>query len=304
VAVAVPSTHPAVLVVEPVGDRLPSTVLLQHAAAGAALAVQQLLARSERQIRAGSDLFTRLVERRIEPGSAQRGLATFGVVLDSRMVIMAVPGDAVTPERLALSFAAHDQPHLLLGRDGRVHLLIERDALASPRLLGIWAALPHLGISEAVPSADRVPDAVVEAQWALALAVSEDVPLIRYGAGPVLAGQSPADARHVVGAVLGALLQADVDGSDHVATIRALLEHDRSWQRAAEALHIHKQTLRYRLRRIETITGRGFVHTDDLAAWWVALRAQRTLRAFGGTPVDGPAGPDDQLARARSLGLP
>ena len=281
VAVAVPTAHPVVLVVEPVGDRLPSTVLLQHAAAGAALALEQLLARSERQIRAGSDLFTRLVERRIDARAGQRGLATFGVVLGPAMVVAAAPADATTPERLALSFAAHGEPHLLLACDGRVHVLIDDGAVTPPGLFGSLAALPNLGVSEPVASVERIPDAVIEARWALALALSENVPLVRYGAGPVLAGQSPSDAEHLVGVILGPLLRADAEGgSDHVATIRALLEHDRSWQRAADALHIHKQTLRYRLRRIETITGRGFTHTDDLAAWWVALRALRTRTAY------------------------
>ena len=56
-----------------------------------------------------------------------------------------------------------------------------------------------------------------------------------------------------------------------------MLRLDRSWQRAAPALHIHKQTLGYRIRRIEQITGRGLTRTEDIAEWWIALRAHDLL---------------------------
>ena len=42
-------------------------------------------------------------------------------------------------------------------------------------------------------------------------------------------------------------------------------------------LHIHKQTLGYRIRRIEQITGRGLTRTEHIAEWWIALRAHDLL---------------------------
>ncbi len=66
-------------------------------------------------------------------------------------------------------------------------------------------------------------------------------------------------------------------GTDYVHTLRVVLRLDRSWQRAAAELHIHKQTLGYRIRRIEQITGRGLTRTEHIAEWWIALRAQDLL---------------------------
>ncbi|MCY1562120.1 Transcriptional activator PmfR [compost metagenome] len=51
------------------------------------------------------------------------------------------------------------------------------------------------------------------------------------------------------------------------------LEHNRSWLTAARQLHVHKQTLVYRVRRIEEITGRSLDSTEDVATLWFALRA-------------------------------
>jgi PucR C-terminal helix-turn-helix domain len=47
--------------------------------------------------------------------------------------------------------------------------------------------------------------------------------------------------------------------------------------RAAADLHIHKQTLGYRIRKIEQLTGRGLTSTEHLAEWWFALRAYDLL---------------------------
>ena len=68
----------------------------------------------------------------------------------------------------------------------------------------------------------------------------------------------------------------------HLATLRAVLDHDRSWQLAAAALHIHKQTLGYRIRKIEQLTGRGITRTGHLAEWWFALRAYDLLAEVTG----------------------
>ena len=71
VAVAVPAARPTALVIEQLGNQLPSTVLMQHAAAGGALELAQLTARQERQRRAGADLFTQLMDRRIDERAAR-----------------------------------------------------------------------------------------------------------------------------------------------------------------------------------------------------------------------------------------
>jgi purine catabolism regulator len=51
------------------------------------------------------------------------------------------------------------------------------------------------------------------------------------------------------------------------------LEHDRRTADAALALHVHANTLAYRIRRFEQLSGRSLQSTADLAEVWLALHA-------------------------------
>jgi purine catabolism regulator len=69
-----------------------------------------------------------------------------------------------------------------------------------------------------------------------------------------------------------------------------VLARDRSWQHAAADLHIHKQTLGYRIRKIEALTGRGLARTEHLAELWFALRAHDLLAGRSPDPNPAPSG--------------
>jgi purine catabolism regulator len=96
--------------------------------------------------------------------------------------------------------------------------------------------------------------------------------------------RSPAEARVLVSRILAPLIRHDAQhGTDYVNTLRVFLRTDRSWRDAADELHVHRQTLGYRLRKIEQLTGRGVARTDHIAQWWLALRARDLL---AGQPGD------------------
>jgi purine catabolism regulator len=124
-----------------------------------------------------------------------------------------------------------------------------------------------------------LPEAAQEASWALSAAESEGRGVVRYGdETAVLLPRTPAEARVLVSRILSPLLSHDAEhGTDYVHTLRVVLRVDRSWQRAAAELNVHKQTLGYRIRRIEQITGRGLTRTEHIAEWWIALRAHDLL---------------------------
>jgi len=95
--------------------------------------------------------------------------------------------------------------------------------------------------------------------------------------------RSVTEAQALVSRILGPLVTNDAEhGTAYVDTLRVILRHNRSWQLAAAELHIHKQTLGYRIRKIEQLTGRGLTKTEHLAEWWFALRAHDLLT--GRTP--------------------
>ena len=74
--------------------------------------------------------------------------------------------------------------------------------------------------------------------------------------------------------VLGPVLAYDADHGDLlVPSVRVWLERDRHTTQAAASLHVHPNTLAYRVRRFEQLSGRDLRSTPDLAEVWLALRA-------------------------------
>jgi DNA-binding PucR family transcriptional regulator len=60
-----------------------------------------------------------------------------------------------------------------------------------------------------------------------------------------------------------------------VRTLDAFLASSGSWSRCASRLHVHVNTLRYRLRRIEELTGRDLSRLEDRVDFFLALRLPR-----------------------------
>ncbi|MEE4542637.1 PucR family transcriptional regulator ligand-binding domain-containing protein [Streptomyces sp. V4-01] len=57
-----------------------------------------------------------------------------------------------------------------------------------------------------------------------------------------------------------------------IPTLEAFLECDGSWTRCATRLHLHVNTLRYRIGRIEQLTGRDLSRLEDKLDFFLALR--------------------------------
>jgi PucR family transcriptional regulator, purine catabolism regulatory protein len=294
VAVAVPGDQPTVLVAEPVGTQLPSLVLLHHIATGGALELAQLIAAQERQRRLGADLLAGLMDRRMDERVAQPQIADLG--LDLAVSVLAVtragpaasaglPGGNGTGLPGGPSAELHRRldrsrvPHLLLCRDRLLYVALPEGAAEAHLLPEPSDPARTVGISDRIAAAGRLPDAVQEARWALGAAEAEKRPLVRFGdQTALLLPRSAIEARALVSRILGPLIRADAEhGTDYVNTLRMVLEHDRSWLLASAELHIHKQTLGYRIRKIEQLTGRGLARTEHLAEWWFALRAHDLL---------------------------
>ena len=60
--------------------------------------------------------------------------------------------------------------------------------------------------------------------------------------------------------------------SQLLATLTAFLDCDGSWVRTAELTHLHLNTVRYRIGRIEELTGRDLGSTADRVDLYLALK--------------------------------
>jgi purine catabolism regulator len=86
------------------------------------------------------------------------------------------------------------------------------------------------------------------------------------------------EAKAVVARVLGVLVDYDHEhGTDLVTSLETYFDEKRSWQAASRRLGIHRQTLIYRMKRVEELTGRQLDDLDDLTELHLALRTRRLL---------------------------
>ncbi len=68
-------------------------------------------------------------------------------------------------------------------------------------------------------------------------------------------------------------------GGELQASLRAFLQHNARWETAAAELYVHRHTLRYRMRKVEELTGRDLASSFDRMEFWLALRARELLAA-------------------------
>jgi purine catabolism regulator len=67
-------------------------------------------------------------------------------------------------------------------------------------------------------------------------------------------------------------------GDELLRSLDVFIEHNGHWEKAANALFCHRHTLRYRIRRVEQLTGRDFSHARDRIEFWLALRGRELAR--------------------------
>jgi purine catabolism regulator len=79
--------------------------------------------------------------------------------------------------------------------------------------------------------------------------------------------------------VLGPIEQGGGEyGDELVRSLDVFIEHNGHWEKAAGALYCHRHTLRYRIRRVEQLTGRDFSSARDRIEFWLALRGREIAR--------------------------
>ncbi|MER5964986.1 helix-turn-helix domain-containing protein [Streptomyces sp. NPDC002057] len=131
-------------------------------------------------------------------------------------------------------------------------------------------AAPHAGVSETVAAPADLATALTQARYALAAARTsgpEDAGVAGVGdlsgLATLLAG-IPHDVRTVYRhTVLGPLLPGGrAAHATLLDTLEVFLAHNCSWARTAEALHLHVNTVHYRIQRVEALTGRDLSRLD------------------------------------------
>jgi purine catabolism regulator len=66
-------------------------------------------------------------------------------------------------------------------------------------------------------------------------------------------------------------------GEELVRSLEVFIECNGQWEKAARQLFCHRHTLRYRIRRVEELTGRSLDSARDRIDFWLALRGREVL---------------------------
>jgi hypothetical protein len=136
-----------------------------------------------------------------------------------------------------------------------------------------------IGVSATVHSADGLRGALEEARHARRVAAARSG-LVCVSGHEELASHVlllpfvPDDVRRAFTARLLDPLRAydRRHRAELIPTLEAFLECDGSWTRCATRLHVHVNTLRYRVGRIEQLTGRDLSRLEDKLDFFLALR--------------------------------
>ncbi|MEU2565539.1 MULTISPECIES: PucR family transcriptional regulator [Streptomyces] len=136
-----------------------------------------------------------------------------------------------------------------------------------------------VGVSAAVHSAEGLRGALEEARHARRVAAARPGRVCAAGhqelaSHVLLLPFVPDDVRRAFTArLLDPLREYDRrHRAELIPTLEAFLDSDGSWTRCATRLHLHVNTLRYRVGRIEQLTGRDLSRLEDKLDFFLALR--------------------------------
>ena len=282
----VPVDRTVFVLVEADADATPSITVLQHVASACALEIARVDAEAERTRRWGSDLLTAALAGRVDSNVFEASLSEHGFI--GPWACIALGGAAkINPEaeaidRIARKWALSSVRYLLASGEVAVIALIESSALDATDLDRITDNEEcRIGISDPFTGTVYLADAVRQARWAL-----ETVPHGAHGVGYYgddgdgLLPRTLTEAAQIAESILGPLLTYDRQtDSNLVETLRAYLDSDRSPSETAKKLSFHKQTISYRITRIESLTGRSLRSTRDISELWFGLRALALSRS-------------------------
>ncbi|MEA2395219.1 MAG: hypothetical protein QOJ82_3110 [Solirubrobacteraceae bacterium] len=254
--------------------------------------------------RLAGDVLSAVVARELEGDDLRRRLEPFGLGGRVSALVLTPPG-RTTPEACesALTEALRGEAvsglvaasgrfavALLPGfLDDELFELSERAVARTGELLG---ARPGAGVGRALP-AGRARQAYHEARCALeARALGGGGTNGVNGSGPtsvatyrdlgsfqLLLSLQDSDAlRLFCESLLGPIEHGEGHyGGELMRSLEAFIECNGQWESAARRLYCHRHTLRYRIRKIEELTGRDLSSARDRIEFWLALRGREIV---------------------------
>ena len=271
-------------------------LILQQAVAVVALELMRRRVARETERRLAGDVLAGALGGRLEPSELRRRLEPFGIGDEAAVLVFALDDPAAAEAALERALAADAcpavvAPHASGGREllcavvdaadrdpvdvaADARKALDRRARRGPRRRQPPGAA---GARCATPSTRRAArsrrprfdngSAPEVASWrdlgafTLLLSIQDDEALQLY-----------------CDSVLGPIEEGDEEyGGELLRSLEAFIEQNGQWERAAREVYCHRHTLRYRMRKVEELTGRDLSRAHDRIEFWLALRARELV---------------------------
>ena len=292
-------------------------IILHNVVTVTALELVKKKAVAETEKRLAGDFFDELIASDLYEEEIARRLAFFGLDPQSPHLIVLAdidgfkgladgPGEreeAVVQdikERLHWAvdefMARHEVLFISASRSDSVVILVQPGALDTGAVLALVAELqeaiekmlPEITVSVGIGRPHRqlvdLRQSYYEASYAIKIrrlkgepgVIASFADLGSYGL--LLGLQDTLSLEVFYDSVLGKLQEYDEqNSSDLVKSLACFLEANGHWGDAAEKLYVHRHTLRYRMKRVEEITGRDLDQSQDRMEFWLALKAKELI---------------------------
>ncbi|MGW4096322.1 MULTISPECIES: PucR family transcriptional regulator [unclassified Mycobacterium] len=282
----VPTHDDAVLAVIREGGAALDGVLIQHAATVVALELSQTHLALEHARRSGAELTAQLIDGRMDQRVGRRQLVSSGLDPATSMFVSVTCDDERRLRDLHVALWRRRIPHVSAFRSGVAHAVVPASDDAVEAIAASLGPTARVGAGRVIKTVARSAESAREATWALGTAQRTGDPVVRYGTATSWVGMGGVeDARAMVERWLGPVIEHDAQHrTGLVETLEAFLANQRSWQRTAAAMNVHRQTVLYRVHKVEELTGARLSDTADIAQLWLALQS-RDLLAGGSGPA-------------------
>jgi len=265
-------------------------IVSSHALSLLAIELNKARAVSETERRLRGDALEQLLGGSVSPADGRRTLERLGFDLSRPVVAVALvstdPTDRLD-EICEDALSRGTLPFLSSLRDGYALVVLQPESPES-FLAGVRAALAErtrgsvMSGAGSLVSYDSLAQTVREARYALQVCQTEgrtEAEFRDLGTYQLLLSlQDPEALATFASSVLGPLDAYDEAHGGHlVPSLRAFLERNARWEAAAAELYVHRHTLRYRMRKVEELTGRDLTSARDRMELFLALRARDIL---------------------------
>lgn len=257
-------------------NSVPDTLLTYYVGAIMALELEQQAKALDELRLQGSVALTELLEGVIDFHALAPLLRRRG--LNGKMVLACMepgPEGLYKPSNIHLARLLRDTGILITEEAGRLIALVPEESDIAAGMVRLLGKGTKAGVSACLSAVVDAQEAKRQASLALHNSSGLEAGVFKYS-DPAEAGYFPrsvAESRAVVDRILGRLIEHDrTSSSSLLNTLEVFLNSDRSLLRASQQLNIHRQTLVYRLKTIQQITGLHPASTEGTAQFWFALQ--------------------------------